>query len=208
VTISSGAAKTILTNLGFRVNTSTRYRQALRDFQAGWNLGPYLGIDGVLGSKTSSALALSESRRRAGKGTLSANFSFKEFQCHCGGRYSSCRRIRGEGTSKRHTLRALVQSLEVLRKEEYHHGFSIVSGYRCPSHNKSVGGASSSQHMYGSAADIAPVVSTNEVRNLHKFAGIGFQGSSGRVRHVDRRDFSGVNPTNGRITAPTIWRYS
>ena len=33
--------------------------------------------------------------------------------------------------------------------------FHITSGYRCPDHNKSVGGASESAHTSGMAADIA-----------------------------------------------------
>lgn len=212
--ISDTAAKGILTNLGFRVNSSSRYRQAIRDFQAGWNLGTALEIDGVKGEKTSDALTLSEKRRKAGSGTLSPNFSFKEFQCKCGGRYSSCRRINGEGDAgttgpDKHVLRYLVQGLEVLRKEEYASvGLSIVSGYRCPGWNKVQKGASSSQHLFGGAADIAQRASTKEVKGLKKFSGIGYQGSTGKVRHVDVRSVTGHNTTSGSTTNPTIWKYA
>ncbi len=208
--LSSAAAKTILTRLGFRVNTDARYRQAVKDFQAMWNLGTTLDIDGLVGPKTSAALALSERRRRSGLGTASAHFSFSEFACHCGGRFAACRRIAGEGKlgNGRHVGRVLLQDLEATRAKFYPHGMSIVSGYRCDGHNSAVGGATSSQHRWGAAADIAPVASTNAIKATHRFAGIGFQGSSGKVRHVDRRDVSGVNPTHGTRTAPTVWRYS
>jgi hypothetical protein len=211
-TISNAAAKVILTRLGFRVNTSARYRQALRDYQAAYNLGGALKIDGILGDHTSYALAKSESNRKAGKGTLSAHFSFSEFACHCGGRYSSCRRINGEGDAgktgpDRHVLRFLVQSLEVLRDKEYGGHMTIVSGYRCPGHNKAVGGASASQHMFGGAADLEPKATTTEVRHLKRFAGIGYNPHN-LVRHVDRRDTTGHNTTRGSLASPTVWKYT
>lgn len=210
MTISSTSARTILTRLGFRVTTGSRYTQALRDFQGGWNLGSALAIDGRLGPKTSAALVLSELRRAKGQGTASAHFSFKEFQCHCGGRYSACRRIAGEGVAHhgRHVLRTLIQGLEKTRATYYRNGMTIVSGYRCDSHNRAVGGASSSQHRWGAAADISRVVDKDSLRARHWFAGIGYQGSSDRAQHVDRRDLSGVNPTRGSTSSPTTWRYS
>lgn len=33
-------------------------------------------------------------------------------------------------------------------------GFSISSAYRCPDHNREIGGASNSQHMKGRALDV------------------------------------------------------
>jgi hypothetical protein len=209
-TISSTTAKTLLNRLGFRTNTSARYKQALIDFQAGWNLGTALVIDGLLGPKTSAALLQSEKNRVAGRGTLSAHFSFSEFSCHCGGKYSACRRIAGEGVlgHRKYVLRALVQGLEKLRAEAYRSGMTIVSGYRCDGHNRAVGGATSSQHRFGAAADIGRVVDKDTLKPKHWFAGIGYQKSSDKVQHVDRRDISGVNPTHGTVTSPTTWVYS
>lgn len=207
--IKQSTAKLILNHLGFRTNTASRYRQALRDFQAGWNLGAALEIDGLCGPKTSRALMTSYSRLRSGKGTLSANFSFKEFACHCGGRFRACRRIAGEGRPGHHThvLRQLVQDLEKYRAAYAPTGMSIVSGYRCDGYNASIGGASSSQHRWGAAADISPIVDKDTLRSRHWFAGIGFQQQTDRVRHVDRRDISGVNPTRGSRVSTTTWRY-
>jgi uncharacterized protein YcbK (DUF882 family) len=47
--------------------------------------------------------------------------------------------------------------MELLEKcrEEYGQPMFITSGYRCEKHNHAVGGASSSAHLTGHAADIA-----------------------------------------------------
>lgn len=205
--LTAAQAKTILKKLGFRVDTDARYRRALRDFQAGWALGSPLSIDGILGELTSKALTTSDGRRAAGKPDLSKYFSFSEFRCKCGGKYSSCRRIRGEGSTGQHTLRALALGLDEMREKHYKGGLSIVSGYRCTSHNRSVGGASSSQHLYGGAADVAEVIRPASVKALARFSGIGVDGSSGKARHVDVRHHSGTNPTKGSIGSPTQWTY-
>jgi hypothetical protein len=187
---TTGQRSQILTNLGFRTNTGSRYVQAVRDFQRGWNLGAPLAIDGAPGRLTDAALAVSELRRRQGSGTASAHFSFSEFVCKCGGRYSDCRRV----WQTRQSIQAL---------ERYRSAFgptSIISGCRCPGHNRAVGGASSSQHMAGTAADLTGRQSTSRVRSLGAFTGIGYQGSTGLVRHADTRP--------GSVTSPTTWRYA
>ena len=68
----------------------------------------------------------------------------------------------------------------------------ILSGYRCPKHNKAVGGAKSSQHMLGTAADI--VVEGVSVGDVAIAAGavLGDRGGIGRYLkhgfvHVDVR---------------------
>lgn len=71
---------------------------------------------------------------------ISENFNLKEFQCKCG-----C------GTAKIHP--DLVRKLQALR-EELGQAIIVNSGYRCPVHNKKVGGAADSQHLHGTAADI------------------------------------------------------
>ena len=46
--------------------------------------------------------------------------------------------------------------LAILEKIREHFGVPVTinSGVRCVTHNKNVGGATSSQHLYGTAADI------------------------------------------------------
>jgi hypothetical protein len=43
---------------------------------------------------------------------------------------------------------------------------------------------------------------------MHLFAGLGFQKSTGKVVHVDSRDVSGHNLTGGTPTNPTTWQYT
>lgn len=68
-------------------------------------------------------------------------FSRSEFQCACG-----CGRNKVEDT--------LIDYLEEAR-ERAQIPFHIVSGYRCPAHNKAEGGKPNSAHLYGLAVDIA-----------------------------------------------------
>ena len=73
---------------------------------------------------------------------LSANFKSTEFDCHGSGCCSS----------------TLIDEklIDYLQKIRNHFGKSvnINSGYRCKTHNTSIGGASKSNHMDGEAADI------------------------------------------------------
>ena len=192
--LSTAQRKTVLNHLGFRTNTNSRYIQAIKDFQRGWNLGAALTVDGKPGPKTDAALATSESRRRKKLGTASTHFSFVEFQCKCGGRYSGCRRV--------WVSRTLLQRLERYRAATKR-SLKVVSGCRCVGHNKAVGGASRSQHMNGYAADILYYSgwTATKVARLKLFSGIGKSRSTNLVRHVDIR-------TNASTSHPTVWNYA
>jgi uncharacterized protein YcbK (DUF882 family) len=78
-------------------------------------------------------------QRGASMGNLSAHFSQEEFVCHCCGTFRL-----DDG---------LLAALELLR-ERSGQAVHVLSGYRCPKHNRRVGGASDSQHVLGRAADI------------------------------------------------------
>tara|TARA_R110002020_G_scaffold176317_4_gene368525 strand:- start:1134 stop:1547 length:414 start_codon:yes stop_codon:yes gene_type:complete len=74
-------------------------------------------------------------------GQLSAHFHENEFRCRC------CGELHPDGVPQE-----LIDHLEAVRM---HFGkpVKINSGYRCPTHNKNVGGAKNSLHMQGKAAD-------------------------------------------------------
>jgi len=75
----------------------------------------------------------------ASMGNLSAHFSREEFVCHCCGEFLLDDR--------------LLAALEILRKRAGQ-AVLVLSGYRCPGHNRRIGGAANSQHVLGKAADI------------------------------------------------------
>jgi uncharacterized protein YcbK (DUF882 family) len=70
---------------------------------------------------------------------IAAHFKLREFQCRCCGLVKLSPR--------------LLQMLEGLR-EEARVPLTVTSGYRCPAHNRRVGGAARSLHAEGRAADI------------------------------------------------------
>lgn len=73
---------------------------------------------------------------------LSPHFNVKEFRCSCG--------------KSHETLLAseLVDKLEALYTALNCSKIIVTSGYRCPEHDKAVGGTSSGQHTKGTAADV------------------------------------------------------
>ena len=74
-------------------------------------------------------------------GDLSEHFSRQEFACHCG-----C----GMNTIDARTLELCEEVREFTGAP-----VKVTSGHRCAKHNKRVGGASNSQHLYGRAADLS-----------------------------------------------------
>ena len=73
---------------------------------------------------------------------LSPYFNSREFTCH------HCGKLPKDGISP-----ALIEFLEKLRAH-FGEPVTIMSGYRCKIHNRNVGGATKSQHLLGTAADI------------------------------------------------------
>ena len=73
---------------------------------------------------------------------LSLHFNAREFRCSCG--------------KSHETLIAsqLVDKLEALYTALNCSKIIVTSGYRCPEHDKAVGGTSSGQHTKGTAADV------------------------------------------------------
>ena len=80
------------------------------------------------------------SKAKEGSIKLSKNFTVKEFAC-------------SDGTDTVFISLALANLLQKIRD---HFGKAVIinSAYRTEAHNKSIGGATYSQHKYGLAADI------------------------------------------------------
>lgn len=183
-----------LSRIGFPIrvdgNLGPQTRRAVLDFKRGWAFRlPVLNRNNDNpGRLTRRALRLSVER----DGRCSRHFRYREFKS------------KGDGWIK--VKYQLVRGLEKYRAR-VGRGIAVVSGYRDPAHNKAVGGATSSQHLYGNAADLIPVLSVSAVRALGIFSGIGFMRESGLVRHVDVRHLGPNNLTGGRPSAPTTWIY-
>ncbi|WP_349264005.1 YcbK family protein [Longimicrobium sp.] len=112
-------------------------------------------------------------------GDLSAHFDSNEFRCkHCRGIVP--------------ISPALIACLEAIRAGTGK-PLVVVSGYRCPAHNKAVGGASASQHLFGTAADIPPFRATAAAAARCGARGIGTRGPW--AVHVDVR------------ATPATWAY-
>lgn len=69
----------------------------------------------------------------------------------------------------------LLDALDRLR-EGLQMPLHIVSGYRCPEHNKAVGGAEHSYHMTGQAADVRAVLAEDAVALISNARRFGFRG--------------------------------
>ena len=123
------------------------------------------------------------SRTRDGTRKLSANFTVAEFACKDG----------SDPVFVDSSLAALLQKI----RDHFGRPVVITSGYRTAAHNKSVGGAKSSQHLLGRAADIQVAgVSVEDVAAyaeslLPGWGGVGrYPVKAGRTQgwvHVDTR---------------------
>ena len=127
--------------------------------------------------KDNNTMIKEYSKAKDGETKLSANFKVKEFACK-------------DGSDK---ILISTELVEVLQKIRTHFGkpVNINSAYRTETYNKKVGGVSSSQHLYGTAADI--VVSGVKASDVANYAETLLPNSGGIGRysnftHVDVRD--------------------
>ena len=73
---------------------------------------------------------------------LSLHFNVREFRCSCGKSHETL--LASELVDKLETLYTALNCSKII----------VTSGYRCPEHDKAVGGTSSGQHTKGTAADV------------------------------------------------------
>lgn len=119
----------------------------------------------------------SYSKAKDGGRKLSKNFQVSEFACN-------------DGSDIVFVSPELVVILQAIRSH-FNKPVTINSGYRTPEYNKKVGGAAQSQHLYGTAADIAVSgVSPKDVAAfaetlLYNRGGIGIYAG---FTHIDVRE--------------------
>ena len=117
-------------------------------------------------------------------GDLTKNFSKSEFNCNCG-----CDMPEDVFDN----VEVHAQNLQTIR-DFLNESIKINSGYRCPSHNSKVGGASKSQHLTGNASDLVahdhtPKQLADVIEGLIRIGAIE-EGGLGRYdtfTHYDRR---------------------
>ena len=139
---------------------------AVKNFQAWYNktFKKKIKVDGIPGPQTYEAIK--HSMKEAG-----------EFRCKGSGQHAQ------NGMDNN-----LLLKLEELRYRLGGKAVVINSGYRTPAHNRRVGGASNSQHLYGKAADIVVrgVSPSRVYREADKlFNGVGKYNT---FTHVDTRN--------------------
>ena len=120
---------------------------------------------------------------RDGAKQLAPAFKVREFRCR-------------DGSDTIMVDQTLVVLLQAIR-EHFGKPITITSGYRTAAHNKSVGGAKSSQHLLGRAADIQVADTTVEAVAAYAeslmpdWGGVGrYPVKAGRTKgwvHVDTR---------------------
>lgn len=148
--------------------------KSVRMFQLEYNkkFGKNILVDGIAGKQVNKSLDI-WLRNLGTKG--SRNFNINEFRC--------------KGTGKLIKMdNKLIYKLEELR---YYFNKPIIinSGYRTPQHNRNVGGAKNSQHLYGRAADVVVKgVNPSKVYNyaVKHFDGVGKYNT---FTHVDTRGY-------------------
>ena len=116
---------------------------------------------------------------------LTTHFSSSELACKC-------------GCAQQNMDANFMDELEQLRTKLGRAMF-ITSGFRCPEHNKAVGGASGSYHLKGRAADIVCLSAEDRHNIVGAAIDLGFSGI-GIDKHFIHVDNRGALPKK-------IWTY-
>lgn len=124
---------------------------------------------------------------------ISEHFSVSEFDCHDGTPYPS------EWVDSR--LKLLADTLEIILAAAGGANLNIMSAYRTPTYNRSIGSMDGSQHIQGRAADIKhPTMSPDSLHKLilslyqaGKLPSLGGLGKYNTFLHVD------VRPNGGHL---------
>jgi peptidoglycan hydrolase-like protein with peptidoglycan-binding domain len=150
---------------------------AVRLFQGAYGLG----VDGIVGPATQAQLnALEQSDGST------AHFDWSEFTDRVSGTFDGGK---VSASAAKENVRRLMYKLEALRKKLGNTPITVNSGFRSIAHNASVGGASDSMHLYGTAADLdVPGVANKTVYQKSETCGFsGLETYTEDHQHVDSR---------------------
>jgi hypothetical protein len=166
---------------------SPKTRDAVFAFQTAYGT---IGVDGIPGPEVEKALKdavaygmpVYETEEEPDSDDFWAGIKYfkrEEFRCKCGGKYCDGFPVEPD--------RGLVLALDKFRERL---GVPVsIGGIRCPQHNKNVGGAAASQHLYGLAADCHSSKSPEEMRRVAEevLQGTGGLGIYTWGIHFDKR---------------------
>jgi zinc D-Ala-D-Ala carboxypeptidase len=150
---------------------------AVKRFQRAYGLS----ADGAVGPQTQAKLNSLESSDGS---TL--HFNFSEFTDRSSGSFSGGK---VSAAAAKENARRLMWKLEALRLKLGNKPITVNSGFRSIAHNRSVGGASDSMHLYGHAADLnVPGVANKTVYQKAETSGFsGLETFHEDHQHVDSR---------------------
>jgi zinc D-Ala-D-Ala carboxypeptidase len=180
--------QSLLANLGWPISVDgiagRQTRQARRDFRRAYGYR-------VRNHKRAYLSRLQQVHDRGGLIRKGGHFRFRDFKS------------KGNGWIK--ITKAQSKALEKVRARSG--AYSVMSGYRDPVHNRAVGGASNSMHLYGAATDPDRHLTQRDVWG--NCCGYGTVCTlAGQVAHFDTRGQGSPNFTGGTFIRPTRWVYT
>lgn len=186
---------------------------------AGWvSRGENLALDGSYGPATTNAVKRFQAAYGlaadgiAGPATFSKiyslqdadctpiHFSYSEFDDNCGANNFYGGKV--SAATVKENIRRVMWQLEAMRHKLGDRPLIVTSGFRSVSCNASVGGASNSMHMYGTAADLGLRNSSSQCTMWRSAQSAGFEeilgpGYPGHNDHVHV-----ANDPNRLVSAP------